>query len=516
MSNTDYPNGSIDHYLKGGGEMGELIRSFDWKLTPLGPPENWPLSLLITVSILLQSRFPMFLWWGPQLVQFYNDAYRPSLGTDGKHPKALGQFGEDCWPEIWPVIKPLIDQVMANGESVWFENQLVPIFRNGRLEDVYWTFSYSRVTGEYGEPAGVLVICNETTASVLVAKRLRKSEKRFRFMLNAIPQHVWTARPDGMLDYVNRVVLDELGKTAREIIASGWQVFIHPDDLPGCLRAWYASIKSGKEYVCEFRVLFKDGTYKWHLCRALPLVEDGEIRFWLGTNTNIELQKNNEQRKEEFISIASHELKTPITSVKASLQLVQRLNRTGASPDKVNLLMDKANKNLDKIVELLDDLMNDSKIQRGQLALHKTRFNLAALVDNCCDYVRFDKNHQLIVQGDKDLFVFADQSRIEQVMVNLINNAVKYAPQSKRIEISVDRDGENATVSVRDFGIGISPEKLPHIFDRYYRVASSETDFSGLGLGLYISSEIIKRHGGKMGVASKLGEGSVFWFTLPL
>ncbi|MDF2455774.1 MAG: domain S-box protein, partial [Cytophagaceae bacterium] len=134
-----------EQFLLGGGEMGLLTREKDWSQTVLGAPSQWPQSLRTTLSILLSSKFPMFLWWGPELIQFYNDAYRPSLGTDGKHPHALGQRAEECWPEIWAVIKPLIDQVMAGGEATWAEDQHLPIYRNGKLEDVYWTFSYSPV-----------------------------------------------------------------------------------------------------------------------------------------------------------------------------------------------------------------------------------------------------------------------------------------------------------------------------------------------------------------------------------
>ena len=153
-------------YLTGGGEMGLLSREFNWSETVLGDPSGWSVSLLTIISTILNSRYPMFLWWGPQLIQFYNDAYRPSLGNTGKHEKALGQRGEECWPEIWPVIKPLIDQVMQGGEATWSEDQLIPIYRNGRMEDVYWTFGYSRVNDEAGNPGGVLVICNETTEKV--------------------------------------------------------------------------------------------------------------------------------------------------------------------------------------------------------------------------------------------------------------------------------------------------------------------------------------------------------------
>jgi signal transduction histidine kinase len=163
-------------FLKGGGEMGRLIRSYDWSLTPVGIPDQWPQSLRTIIGVILSCRFPMFLWWGETLIQFYNDAYRPSLGNNGKHPTALGQKGEDCWPEIWPVIKPLIDQVLAGGESTWSEDQLIPIYRNGKLEDVYWTFSYSPVCDETGKTAGVLVTCTETTDKIINLQQLTESK----------------------------------------------------------------------------------------------------------------------------------------------------------------------------------------------------------------------------------------------------------------------------------------------------------------------------------------------------
>src|ERR1700722_7413048 len=136
-------------FLAGGGEMGELIRAKDWSSNTLGSPQSWPQSLRTTLSILLNSRFPMFLWWGPELICFYNDAYRPSLGQNGKHPDILGQPAEEAWPEIWHVIKPWIDQVVSGGEAIWNEDLLVPIYRNGKIEDVYWTFCYSPVMDKW-------------------------------------------------------------------------------------------------------------------------------------------------------------------------------------------------------------------------------------------------------------------------------------------------------------------------------------------------------------------------------
>src|ERR1700731_596729 len=152
MKDTSNNTSSINKYrfMAGGGAMGALIRANDWGNTVIGDPESWPQSLKATLGILLNSKFPMFLWWGPELICFYNDAYRPSLGQNGKHSSILGMPARAAWPEIWDIIKPLIDQVLAGGKATWSEDQLIPIYRNGNIEDVYWTFSYSPVFDESG------------------------------------------------------------------------------------------------------------------------------------------------------------------------------------------------------------------------------------------------------------------------------------------------------------------------------------------------------------------------------
>ena len=162
----------IASIIIGEGEMAELIRAFDWTKTTLGPPDTWSDTLVTTVNMLLASRHPMFLWWGPDLVQFYNDGYRPSIRED-KHPSAIGQRGIECWPEIWHIIGPQIDAVMSQGASTWNTNQLVPINRNGKPEEVYWTYGYSPVRDKDGNVRGTLVVCSETTEQVLSERRLR-------------------------------------------------------------------------------------------------------------------------------------------------------------------------------------------------------------------------------------------------------------------------------------------------------------------------------------------------------
>ncbi|WP_019943936.1 sensor histidine kinase [Dyadobacter beijingensis] len=166
-------NDETFHFIRGGGEMGALTRSFDWSLSPIGTPDQWQQSLRTSLGIVLHSAFPMFLFWGEHLICFYNDAFRPSLGVDGKHP-ALGKKGNEVWSEIWDFVEPLLRQVMTTGEPVWYEDQLVPFFRNGRIEDIYWTFSYSPVYDDHGDISGVFVTCTEVTDAVL--NRMRTDE----------------------------------------------------------------------------------------------------------------------------------------------------------------------------------------------------------------------------------------------------------------------------------------------------------------------------------------------------
>jgi len=207
---------STEQFLSGGGELGECIRATDWSLTPVGPPSGWPQSLRTTLSILLSSRFPMFLWWGPELIQFYNDAYRPSLGITGKHPHAVGQRGVECWPEIWPTVGPLIERVMKNGESFYFEDQLIPIHRNGGLEDVYWTFSYSPVRGECGTVEGVLVVCNETTGKVRNLEQAEETSRQLKSLIAEAPiSTAVLSGPQFIIELANDESLKLWGKDRR-------------------------------------------------------------------------------------------------------------------------------------------------------------------------------------------------------------------------------------------------------------------------------------------------------------
>ena len=234
----------------------------------------------------------------------------------------------------------------------------------------------------------------------------------------------------------------------------------------------------------------------------------------LGTLLDITQFKRLQQQKDDFLSIASHELKTPITSLKASLQLLERM-KDNPLPVMLPRLIDQSTRSMQKISALVEDLLNVSRANESQLKLNKKEFNIAELLDNCCNHIRVAGKYILTTQGDKSLMVYADEHAIDQVLVNLVNNAVKYAPESLEIFLIIEKENDMVKISVKDTGPGIAPDKLPDLFQRYYQVDAAGYRNSGLGLGLYISAEIVKKHGGQIGVVSELNKGTTFWFTLP-
>ena len=301
---------------------------------------------------------------------------------------------------------------------------------------------------------------------------------------------------------------------------------IHPDDRHVINDTIQKTLKGANngEFNEEYRTIgLHDQNLRWIKSKGKTYFDKDQCaeRF-IGTILDITMDKALEEntrelltKKDEFISIASHELKTPITSLKASLQLLRRVMDTPSS-DIAPKLLDQSSRSIEKIGRLIDDLLNVTRMNEGQLRLNKTTFTIAEMLDECCTHVRVSGKHKLILQGDKSLQINADENRIEQVMVNLVDNAVKYAPNNINIYLIVEKTFDFAKISVKDKGPGISTDMRDHLFDRYYRADYSGGQYSGLGLGLYISSEIIKRHGGQIGVDSERGMGSTFWFTLPL
>lgn len=347
-------------------------------------------------------------------------------------------------------------------------------------------------------------------------KALAESETQFRNMMETIPQIAWTNTFAGEVIFYNQRWYDYTGLTNKQTKTWGWRKIIHPEDLQYTLEQ-FRKIRNnidGGEF--QIRLKNEEGVYRWHLSRLMPIKNnDGESLLWVGTATDIHELRLLQQQKDDFISIASHELKTPITTLKASLQLLSRMKDNPTHAMLPNLIA-QSNKSLDKVTVLIEDLLNATKVNEGQIHLNKTTFVLSEMIEDCCSYIRIENLYDIVTEGDLKLKVYADADRMNQVIVNFINNAIKYAPESKTIRIHIEKINNMAKVSVKDAGPGITQDKLDHLFDRYYRVQTHGIQGSGLGLGLYICAEIIKKHEGQIGVNSQLGKGSTFWFTLPL
>ena len=270
-----------DIFLGLNGEMSALMRNKDWSRTSLGPVENWPQSLKTTLGILLHSKFPMFLFWGPELLCFYNDAFVPSLGKDGKHPDALGGRAQEVWPEIWSTIYPMILDVMNGNKAIWSKYQLIPIYRNGKIEDAYWTFSYSQVFDEQNSIAGVFVAVSETTAQVHMLKELAESENQYRNMIAQTPAGIAVLKgPEFIVETANESYLHLVDKTSVELI--GRPLF---DSLPevsasvkGLLQEVMATGQPyhGNEFPVTIRRFNKEEK-SLHIINDFSVAPDGQI-----------------------------------------------------------------------------------------------------------------------------------------------------------------------------------------------------------------------------------------------
>ncbi|WP_233524407.1 chemotaxis protein CheB [Mucilaginibacter conchicola] len=321
---------------------------------------------------------------------------------------------------------------------------------------------------------------------------------------------------DGQKSYLGRKSLDvhpemkdsELFKVERHVLKTGKTI------VKNAFKVDRFDHKTGEKKDCWFDFIYtpvfaEDGSV------------DGIAFFGFDVTDLIKGRQAAEelmQKKDEFMSIASHELKTPITSIKGSLQILKRMvDKTAAKDPTLSTFIEKANKQTGKLTTLVEDLLDVTKIQEGKMVLNYAEFDAAAMVKECLEEVQTQNaTHKIEFKADCEMRVHADKVRLEQVVTNFLTNAIKYSPKADRVIITCDIEGKNFKVSVKDFGIGIPDDKKDFLFDRFYRVQESSSHFSGLGLGLYISAEIIKRHKGKIGVESVNNEGSTFWFTIPI
>ncbi|HXO77561.1 MAG TPA: ATP-binding protein [Puia sp.] len=341
-----------------------------------------------------------------------------------------------------------------------------------------------------------------------VEGELQERAGELHSILESIPQIAFTTRADGKIEFVNEQWL-------KYAPSKNQFPLTHPDDAD-LVRQWEKTVASGQALEMELRVRRTDGDeYRYHLLRAIPIREGDTITKWVGTFTDIEDQKQAVRKKDEFISIASHELKTPLTTIKAYVQLLDR-SIEDAEPTK--LYVSRALVQVRKLDDLIVDLLDLSKIESGKLKFNKKLFRFDDMLSNAIDMIRQTyPDYKITRKGDADVELYGDEMRIEQVVINYLTNAVKYSPDNKEIEIDTYiREDEQLFVRVRDFGIGIRKDHQTNIFSKFYRVEESANRFQGLGIGLYICAEIIRRHEGEYGVESEPGQGSSFYFSVPV
>ena len=348
-------------------------------------------------------------------------------------------------------------------------------------------------------------------------QRLLESENRFKVMADTAPVMIWLANENRQSDYYNKRYVEFTGLPVEELSGSQWKELMHPNDRIRFDKQVIPLYEKQVPFQVEFRLKRYDGEYRWILNSGTPRFDPhGNFVGYIGSCIDITDRKKAEKKKDEFISIASHELKTPLTSVKAFTQLLSRYFHNKEDEKAINYLNRMENQ-LKRLTVLVEDLLDVSKIQAGKLIFKEDVFVFDEIIEETIAEIQpTTEKHTILKEGDANIRVFADRYRIGQVITNLLTNAIKYSPQGKII-VKTMADQDNVTVAVQDFGIGIPKIKQAHIFQRFYRVDGGEHDsFPGLGLGLYISSEIMKRHHGKMWVESKEGDGSTFYFTLPI
>ena len=499
--------------------MAERTRAFDWSATSVGDIRQWPELLLTTVNTLLGSRQPMFLWWGEDLVQFYNDAYRPSLGAD-KHPSALGQRGKECWPEIWPVIGPLIEDVMLRGQAYWSEDQLIPIYRDGKLEDVYWTFSYSPVWDAGGNVRGTLVVCSETTGRVLAEKAVLTERSRLLEVLQQAPAFfAFLQGPDHVITLVNPLYLrlinnrDVLGKPARLAL---------PDAAAQGYIEILDTVYAGVPYIgidARFDVFVGEGMppdERYVDFSYQPLREiDGSVSGIIVLGVDVTgrkkaadalLQAEKLAAVGRLASSIAHEINNPLESVTNLLYLARGLNN---SPQ-IDEYLGTADRELRRAAAITNQTLRFHKQATRPMAVTGEELLESVLSLYQGRIVNSNVQVEKRYRCDKPIQCF--EGEIRQVISNLVGNALDAMPHSggrlllRCREGSDQRTGRNGLVlTVADAGSGMPATIAHQAFQPFFTTKGP----LGTGLGLWISQEIVERHSGRLLLRSSQREGHI-------
>lgn len=407
-----------------------------------------------------------------------------------------------------------IDQIKANKKPIRGEVS----FPHATLGRRIYDYIFTPVLNRNGEVEAIAGTTRDITDIRNAETAISESEARFRTMAESTDVMIAVGDTDGNAVYFNEAWTALTGKTSAELLHQGWAELIHPDDQARVKKTAAAALRGLTASQFEFRMIDKKGEYCWLLNKATPRFRaDGSFAGYISSTIDITEIKENEQRKNDFISMVSHELKTPLTSALSYVQVLQK--RALKEDDSLAAgMMERTAVQLGKMTGMINGFLNVSRLESGKIYMDYDRFDFAALVNEAEDEARAAiTGHQLLFSCTEQTLIEADREKIGQVISNLISNAAKYSSSGTTISISCKRHGDSVQLSVADEGIGISEEDLPRIFERYYRVKGIETrHIAGFGIGLYLCREIIEGHNGKIWAESTPDKGSTFTFSLPL
>ncbi|MGE0525951.1 MAG: PAS domain S-box protein [Bdellovibrionales bacterium] len=480
-------------------------------------------------TLFMQAPAPIAVMEGSsQTYTFANEAYRKMINQRD----VLGKPFKEVFPELvgTEVLRD-VEESFSHAKRFETHDRLVKLKnpQSGRMEERYFTFILQPVLDSRGTIESLMNIGFEVTSEVLARKAVLESENQLRAFANSIPQLAWIADADGFIDWYNDRWYQYTGTTPGEMEGWGWQTVHDPRELPRVMASWKRSLESGEPFDMEFPLRGADRKFRWFLTRVNAYRDaSGTIVKWFGTNTDIDEQRRIREQlsetlnaRDEFLSISSHELKTPLTALKLQLQMARRTFAPLAPeiPSGHDLVgsFDLAIRQANSLASLVEDLLDISRIQTGNFSLNLGRMNLATLVKEVIS--RFAEqikvaNSTIELRLKDSVDGTWDRHRLEQVVVNLISNAIKYAPKSP-IHIEALQREDTAILVVQDFGPGIPKDVQPKIFQRFERAGASKS-VGGLGLGLFIVKKIVEAHGGTIVVESAENEGAKFTVALPL
>jgi signal transduction histidine kinase/CheY-like chemotaxis protein len=522
-------------FLSNGGKTGAFMRAHDWSQSPLGPVDSWPQSMRAIVGMLLNSKFPMFMAWGPELGFLYNDAYAEILGD--KHPSALGRRFQDIWAEIWDDILPSIEQAMQ-GHASYHENLPLTMNRKGYEEETWFTFSYSPVRDESGEVAGMFCAVTETTEYVLAerhhAQELARLQELFQQAPGIIavlrgPNHIFEIANDSYCSLVGH--RDMLGKPIREALPelANQGFFELLDQVYATGQPFFGNevpVMLQRQPNCALEQRFVNFIYQPTIdhrgnitgifVEGSDVTEAVKIHRALQESEN-ELRTAN-RRKDEFLAMLAHELRNPLAPIATAAALL----RLGALDEaRVRKTSEVITRQVNHMTELVDDLLDVSRVTRGLVTLQEETLSIGMVLADSVEQVRslldMKRQHFTVQIPEEQYFVRGDRTRLIQVFSNILNNAAKYTQQNGNVVLKVIGDTENVEVIVEDNGIGIAPALLPHVFDLFTQgERSPDRSQGGLGLGLALVKSLLALHRGRIRAYSDgTGEGSRFTVWLP-